>query len=118
MAWRCHWRPTSRLEVFCEEAFLWTEDDFLGPLHVETSHGTEIIEAEAPGWLDRLNVPQEFAVHLPRYCEPSKKFLDALVRDENSARGFPDVEVALEAHKVVEVAHSSASDGGKPYLPG
>ena len=23
-----------RLEIFCEEAYLWTEDDYLGPLHV------------------------------------------------------------------------------------
>ena len=34
-------RPsTRRLELFCEDAFLWTEDDYLGPLHVETSAGT------------------------------------------------------------------------------
>ena len=33
-------RPsTRRLEVFCEDAFLWTEDDYLGPLHVETTDG-------------------------------------------------------------------------------
>ena len=33
-------RPsTRRLELFCEHAFLWTEDDYLGPLHVETSDG-------------------------------------------------------------------------------
>ena len=27
-----------RLEIFCEDAYLWTEDDYLGPLHVDTPH--------------------------------------------------------------------------------
>ena len=26
-----------RLEVFCEDALLWADDDYLGPLHVETA---------------------------------------------------------------------------------
>ena len=34
-------RPsTRRLELFCEDAMLWTEDDYLGPVHVETSDGS------------------------------------------------------------------------------
>ena len=33
-----------RLEVFCEDALLWTEDDYLGPLHVQTAGGTDTIE--------------------------------------------------------------------------
>src|SRR4029079_1908017 len=28
-----------RLELFCEKAVLWTDDDYLGPLHVQTDEG-------------------------------------------------------------------------------
>ena len=46
-------RPsTRRLELFCEDAMLWTEDDYLGPVHVETSAGHEEVVGRAAG-LDR-----------------------------------------------------------------
>lgn len=106
-------RPsTRRLEVFCEEAFLWTEDDHLGPLHVETAAGTEVVEGEPPEWIDRLTVPEVLAKPLAQYAAPSKDFLDALARDGKAARGFPDATVALGAHEVVEAAYRSAADGG------
>ncbi len=106
-------RPsTRRLELFCEEAFLWTEDDYLGPLHVETSAGSETIEGRPPTWIDRLTVPEVLAKPLAQYAEPSKAFLDALVADGANARGFPGVEVALAAHEVVDGAYRSAAAGG------
>lgn len=108
-------RPsTRRLEVFCEEAFLWTEDDYLGPLHVETSAGSEIVDGEAPSWIDRLTVPEVLAKPLAQYAEPSKAFLDALVRDGRAARGAPTVDVALAAHEVVDAAYRSAATGSEP----
>lgn len=112
-------RPsTRRLELFCEEAFLWTEDDYLGPLHVETSAGSEVVEGEPPAWIDRLTVPEVLAKPLAQYAEPSKAFLDALGADGPAARGFPDVEVALCAHAVVDAAYRSAADGGTVRRPG
>jgi predicted dehydrogenase len=106
-------RPsTRRLEVFCEEAFLWTEDDHLGPLHVETSAGAEVLEGEPPEWIDRLTVPEVLAKPLAQYAAPSKDFLDALARDGAAARGTPSVDVALAAHEVVEAAYRSAAAGG------
>jgi predicted dehydrogenase len=106
-------RPsTRRLEVFCEEAFLWTEDDHLGPLHVETSAGAEVLEGDPPEWIDRLTVPEVLAKPLAQYAAPSKDFLDAIARDGEAARGFPDATVALAAHEVVEAAYRSAADGG------
>jgi myo-inositol 2-dehydrogenase/D-chiro-inositol 1-dehydrogenase len=108
-------RPsTRRLEVFCEEAFLWTEDDYLGPLHVETSAGVEIVEGDPPAWIDRLTVPEVLAKPLAQYAEPSKEFLDALARDGDAARGRPGVEEALAAHEVVDAAYRSAASGGEP----
>ena len=38
------------LEVFCEGAALWTDDDYLGPLYVQTSDGTREILGEMPEW--------------------------------------------------------------------
>jgi predicted dehydrogenase len=106
-------RPsTRRLELFCEDAFLWTEDDHLGPLHVETSAGVEVVTGDPPEWIDRLTVPEVLAKPLAQYAEPSKAFLDALARDGATARGFPDVEVALAAHEVVEAAYRSAAAAG------
>jgi myo-inositol 2-dehydrogenase / D-chiro-inositol 1-dehydrogenase len=110
-------RPsTRRLELFCEEAFLWTEDDYLGPLHVETSAGSDTIDGEPPAWIDRLTVPEVLAKPLAQYAEPSKAFLDALIADPDGARGVPGVEVALAAHEVVDGAYRSAAAGGEPVL--
>ena len=50
-----------RLEVFCEKAVLWTDDDYLGPLHVQTDDGTREITAPLPEWAGRLTVPEVFA---------------------------------------------------------
>ncbi|HEY3721995.1 MAG TPA: Gfo/Idh/MocA family oxidoreductase [Acidimicrobiia bacterium] len=108
-------RPsTRRLELFCEEAFLWTEDDYLGPLHVETSDGSDVIEGEPPPWIDRLTVPEVLAKPLAQYAEPSLAFLDALAENGDRARGVPGVEVALAAHEVVDGAYRSAALGGEP----
>jgi predicted dehydrogenase len=110
-------RPsTRRLEVFCEDAFLWTEDDYLGPLHVETSAGTETLDGEPPPWIDRLTVPEVLAKPLAQYAEPTKAFLDALVAEGSAARGTPDVGVALAAHAVVDGAYRSAAAGGEAQL--
>ena len=112
-------RPsTRRLELFCEDAFLWTEDDYLGPLHIETSAGAETIEGAPPVWIDQLTVPEVLAKPLAQYAEPSKAFLDSLVADPQGARGYPDVHVALAAHQVVDGAYRSAAVGGETQLLG
>lgn len=103
-----------RLELFCEEALLWTDDDYLGPLHVETNAGEELVEAAPPSWVRRLEVPEVLAKPLAQYAEPSKAFLDALDRDGTRARGYPDVEIALAAHRLVDEAYQSAAAGGRP----
>jgi predicted dehydrogenase len=110
-------RPsTRRLELFCEEAFVWTEDDYLGPLHIETSGGTETLLGDPPAWIDQLTVPEVLAKPLAQYAEPTKAFLDALVADGKDAVGSPSVEMALLAHEVVDEAYRSASLGGEPQL--
>ena len=106
-------RPSlRRLEVFCEQALLWTDDDYLGPLHVETADGAIEVPGSLPGWAGELDVPDEFRAPLAQYAEPSKAFLDALSDDGDRAQGWPDAATALDAHRIVDAAYRSASDGG------
>lgn len=108
-------RPsTRRVEVFCEDALLWTENDHLGPLHVQTSDREETVTAEPPTWTGRMEIPAELAVPLAQYVEPSLSFLAALERDGGDAHGDPDVDAALAAHRVVDAAYRSAAEGGVP----
>ncbi len=108
-------RPsTRRLEIFCEDGFLWTDDDYLGPLHVETGAGVEEVRSALPAWAARLDVPEPLLVPMAPYTEQALAFLDALVRDGPAARGEPDVAVALAAHRVVDAAYRSAAAEGAP----
>ena len=110
-------RPsTRRLEVLCEDAFCWTEDDHLGPLHVQTSAGTETILGELPDWAAALDLPDELRAPVAAYAAPSLGFLRALAAGDDEG-GFPDVEVALAAHRVVDAAYRSAAAGGTPVDP-
>jgi predicted dehydrogenase len=103
-----------RLEVFCEDGLIWADDDYLGPVHVETNAGAEVLELAPPDWIDRLSVPAVYAKPLAQYAEPSKAFLDRLVRDGDRARGEPGAQVALRAHQLVDAAYRSAASGGVP----
>lgn len=104
---------TRRLEVFCEDALLWTGDDYLGPLHIETAETEESVTADPPAWCSRFELPAKFAKSLAQYAEPSKEFLDLLARDPG-AIGYPDVDIALAAHRLVDAAYRSAAAGGAP----
>ena len=101
-----------RLEIFCEEAYLWTEDDYLGPLHVETSAGTEVVEAPPPEWVGALRVPEVFEKAVAHYASQAKHFLDVLAA--GGTRGFPGAGEALAAHRIVDAAYRSAAQGSLP----
>jgi predicted dehydrogenase len=105
-------RPsTRRLEVFCEDAVLWTEDDHLGPLHVETSERASAVGGELPAWIGLLGLPEDLTVLLAPYAVAAKAFLDALA---GGGSGTPSAETALAAHRLVDLAYRSAADGGAP----
>jgi predicted dehydrogenase len=104
-----------RIEVFCERALLWSDDDHLGPLHVETSSGSRILVSDPPEWTDRLGLPEEHAVPLARYAAPALGFLHALAGGVlPAADGAPDAATALAAHRLVDLAYRSAAAGGAP----
>ena len=103
-----------RLEIFCEQAYLWTEDDYLGPLHVETSDGVEVIEGVAPEWAASLHVPEVYEKAVAHYASQAKHFLDELASEGPEARGFPGAAEALAAHRIVDAAYRSAAAGSSP----
>ena len=105
-----------RLEIFCEDAYLWTEDDYLGPLHVETSEGVEVLEGTAPDWASRLDVPEVFEKAVAHYASQGKHFLDELATRGGDARGFPGAAEALAAHRIVDAAYRSAAAGSVPIV--
>ncbi len=105
-------RPsTRRVEVFCEDALLWADDDHLGPLHVETGSGTSTVPGTVPEWVGRLGLPDDLAVLLAPYAVAAKAFLDALAA---GSPGMPSAATALVAHRLVDLAYRSAAAGGAP----
>jgi predicted dehydrogenase len=105
-------RPsTRRLEIFCERALLWADDDHVGPLHVETSDEVTEIVCAPPAWSDAIDLPAELALPLLQYAVPAKSFLDALAEGRQP---FPDAATALAAHRIVDAAYRSARAGGGP----
>jgi myo-inositol 2-dehydrogenase / D-chiro-inositol 1-dehydrogenase len=109
-----------RLEVFCEKALLFTEDDYLGPLHIQTDEGERIVEGRPPSWGERFTLPDVYKKALVQYAEPSKAFLDSLARlggpeaPDPSAVGHPRAGDALAAHRLVDLVYRSAAAGGAP----
>jgi UDP-N-acetyl-2-amino-2-deoxyglucuronate dehydrogenase len=104
-----------RIEVFCERALLWSDDDHLGPLHVETSSGSRIVASDPPEWIERLGLPAAYALPLARYAAQALSFLDALAQGvAPAAAGAPDAATALAAHRLVDLAYRSSAAGGAP----
>lgn len=102
---------TRRLEVFCEEGLLWTDDDNCGPMHVETSQGEEVVACDPPPWVDEIPVPEEVRRSLGLYAEASRRFLASV---ETGSAGSPGEGEALAAHVLVDAAYRSAGEGGRP----
>ncbi|HEV2309990.1 MAG TPA: Gfo/Idh/MocA family oxidoreductase [Acidimicrobiia bacterium] len=97
-----------RVEVFCEDALLWLDDDHTGPLHVETEAGTEVVPTRPPLWVADLDAPPVLARVAAEYAPPTRAFLDAL--SAGRPVGGPDAAVALAAHRVVDAAYRSARE--------
>jgi myo-inositol 2-dehydrogenase / D-chiro-inositol 1-dehydrogenase len=101
-----------RLEVFCEKALLWTDDDYLGPLHVQTDTGTEIVTGSPPPWSAEMAVPEQYLRAMAPYAAASKSFLDTLAAGHPRV-GYPPASEALAAHRLVDAAYRSAAAGGE-----
>ena len=107
---------TRRLEVFCREGMVWLDDEFRGPLHLQTSEGTEVRACPSPAWVDALPLADdEVGLAVRAYVEADRSFADAV----NAGRPpEPGLDVALEAHRLVDAAYRSAAGGGVPISVG
>ena len=102
-------RPSlRRVEVFCEHAYLWLEDDVFGPVHCTRPGGeqTALGGEELVGELGRLGL----AVR-----NPDQAFIDA-VRSGEPAN--PDFAAALRAHTLADAIYRSAdAEGTSVHIP-
>ena len=103
-------RPsTRRVEVFCERGLAWLDEDFLGPLHVETNSGAEVHACAPPPWVDALPLDDaRWRAAAGAYGEASRTFLEALAAGR---RPFPGLDAALTAHRLVDAAYRAAQAG-------
>ena len=103
---------TRRLEIFCRRGMVWLDDEFRGPLHIQTSDGTEARHCPSPPWVDALPLADdEVGLAVRAYVEADRAFVDAVTEVR---RPEPGLDVALEAHRLVDAAYRSAADGGAP----
>jgi len=104
-----------RVEVFCERALLWLDDDFTGPLHIETGDGTTAVTTDSPAWTGQLQAPPVVARAVSEYGPASKAFLDALAA--GAPTPGPHVDSSVAAHRIVDAAYRSAAAGGEAIAP-
>jgi predicted dehydrogenase len=106
-------RPSlRRIEIFCERALLWLDNDSLGPVHVEQTSGSHEVDARtAADWIDRLAVADAVRDPLAAYAAADLAFLQAIEAGDPPSPGF---EVAVAAHRVADAAYRSAALGGQP----
>jgi predicted dehydrogenase len=103
---------TRRVEIFCREGMVWLDDEFRGPLHIETSDATEVRPCPSPPWVDALPLADdEVGLAVRAYVEADRDFLEAVTAGRPPA---PGLDVALEAHRLVDAAYRSAAAGGAP----
>ena len=103
---------TRRVEVFCREGMVWLDDEFRGPLHVQTSDGMEVRPCPSPEWVDALPLADdEVGLAVRAYVEADRAFVDAVT---GGAAPQPGLDVALSAHRLVDAAYRSAAAGVVP----
>jgi predicted dehydrogenase len=103
---------TRRVEVFCRDGMIWLDDDFRGPLHVQTSDGTEVRACPSPQWVDALPLADDaVGLAIRAYVEADRAFVDAVAGHTTPE---PGLDVALVAHRLVDAAYRSAAHGGEP----
>jgi predicted dehydrogenase len=103
---------TRRIEVFCREGMVWLDDEFRGPLHVQTSEDSGVRTCPSPEWVDALPLADdEVGLAVRAYAEADRGFVDAV----SSGRApEPSLGEALVAHRLVDAAYRSAAGGGAP----
>jgi predicted dehydrogenase len=101
---------TRRLEVFCTDGLVWLDDDFRGPLHVETTDGADVRACQSPEWVGDLPFgDDEVGLAIASYVEADRAFVDAVVEGRPPDPGLAE---GVVAHRLVDAAYASAAMGG------
>ncbi len=107
---------TRRVEVFGREGVAWLDNDFLGPLHVQTSEGIEVRPCPPPGWVRDLALgDDDIGLAVSAYVEADRAFLDAVAAGRRPEPSFAE---AVVAHRLVDATYRSAAAGGAPVRVG
>jgi len=106
-------RPsTRRFELFYEKGLFAIDNDFLGPIHLQT-HATNartITEEEVCSrYLDIVGLQDARFESALRYSFEDYFFLKAI---EDNRPAFPDFRIALDAHRIVDAVYQSAAVNG------
>jgi predicted dehydrogenase len=101
-------RPsTRRVEVLCRDGFVWLDDDFAGPVHVETSVGAHTIDVDFAPWVHELpGLEAEVFLPVKHYATADRAFLGAVA---SGAPPAPGLDEGLVAHRLVAAAYDLAS---------
>jgi len=103
---------TRRIELFCEEGMVWLDDEFRGPLHIQTSDQVEVRDCPSPPWVDALPLrDDEVGLAVRAYVESDRAFIDDVVQGQVPE---PSLAEALVAHRLVDASYRSAANGGVP----
>ncbi|HEY1831987.1 MAG TPA: Gfo/Idh/MocA family oxidoreductase [Acidimicrobiales bacterium] len=102
---------TRRVEVFFEQGMVSFVNEWIGPLRIETSAGTENRPCPPPEWVDALPFKGDVGLHVAPYVEADRAFVDAIAAGRAPE---PSLHDALVAHQLVQAAYDSAADGGRP----
>jgi predicted dehydrogenase len=105
---------TRRVEVFCRQGMAWLDNDFLGPLHIQTTAGTEVRPCPPPAWVRALALgDDDIGLAISAYVEADRAFLDAVTSGRPPDPSFAE---ALVAHRLVDAAYRSSDNGGVPVI--
>jgi predicted dehydrogenase len=103
---------TRRIELFCQDAMVWLDDEFRGPLHIQTSDDRESRPCPSPEWVDALPLAHdEVGLAVRAYAEADRAFVDAVT---GGGAPEPSLDDAVVAHRLVDAAYRSADGGGVP----
>lgn len=106
-------RPSSRnVELFFENGVFQVDNDFSGPIHYQSRNGPPscLTEEEVQHrYLQSVGFAEDEVGEVLGYSLEDYFFLSSVAAGTDP---FPDFEVALEAHRVIDAIYRSAAAGG------
>ena len=104
-----------RVEVFFERAMVSFDDDFTGPIAIQTSEDTVTRRCDPPAFVEELRLPEgPVGIGVRPYVEENRNFVEAVT---TGAAPSPSLTDALQAHEIVDAWYRSAASGGQPARP-